>query len=72
MDTENFDKLYHSDKPFSFGSKQTVLENINSTKEEISQNLSKMTFTQDISNIKNPENIPQFMFISQGNFFRLI
>ena len=41
MNTETFDKLYHSDKPFSFGSRQRVLENINSTKDEVSKNLRK-------------------------------
>ena len=54
MDTENFDKLYHSDKPFSFGSKQTVLENINSTKEEISQNLSKNDIYTRYKQYKKP------------------
>ena len=41
MNTETFDKLYHSDKPFSFGSEKRVLENTNSTKEEVSKNLRK-------------------------------
>ena len=41
MNTETFDKLYHSDKPFSFGSRKRVLENINSTKDEVSKNLRK-------------------------------
>ena len=41
MNTETFDKLYHSDKPFSFGSRKRVLENINSSKEEVSKNLRK-------------------------------
>ena len=41
MKSETFDKLYHSDKPFSFGSRKRVLENINSSKDEVSKNLRK-------------------------------
>ena len=41
MNTETFNKLYHSDNPFSFGSRQRVLDNIDSTKDEISKHLRK-------------------------------
>ena len=55
METENFDELYHSDKPFSFGSRKTVLENINnSTKEEISKNLSKNDIYTRYKQYKRP------------------
>ena len=41
MDKKTFDELYHSDKPFSFGSKKRVKDNLKSTKEEIASNLRK-------------------------------
>ena len=52
MNTETFNKLYHSDKPFSFGSRQRILENVDSTKDEISKILAK----NDISRCPNFSN----------------
>ena len=54
MNTETFNKLYHSDKPFSFGSQQRVLDNINSTKDEISKNLSKNDIYTRYKQYKKP------------------
>ena len=54
MDTNTFEKLYHSDKPFSFGSKKRVLENLKSSKEEITSNLKKNDIYTRYKQYKKP------------------
>ena len=54
MDSNTFEKLYHSDKPFSFGSKKRVLENIKASKEEIAHNLRKNDIYTRYKQYKKP------------------
>ena len=35
MDSKTFNKLYHSSKPYSFGNKKRILDNVEITKKEV-------------------------------------
>ena len=54
MDSKTFEKLYHSSKPFSFGSKQRILDNLKLTEEEINKNLKKSDIFTRYKQYKKP------------------
>ena len=54
MNHETFEKLYHSDKPFSYGRKQNILENVKATEEQIDENLRKNDIYTRYKQYKKP------------------
>lgn len=54
MDSKTFEKLYHASKPFSFGSKQRIFDNLKLTEEEINKNLKSSDIYTRYKQYKKP------------------
>ena len=54
MDSKTFEKLYHGSKPFSFGSKQRIFDNLKLTKEDINKNLKNSDIYTRYKQYKKP------------------